>query len=470
MPIQYDEHMSDADAIMWNNERDPMLRSTILSVIAVDREPDVPRIGEAVDRSLATIPRLRQHVVLDPLRAATPAWRVDEHFDLRYHLRHVALPGQGTMRDLLDLAEPIAMQAFDKDRPLWELYRVSGLEGGRAALLIKLHHAISDGVGLVRMTASLVERSPEPEVHPETRRRASAGELAVPEHGAFFESLHALRYRAETEIGRTARLVQALGRGARDLTADPVGTARSAAELAASVARTLRPVSEPKSKLMHKRSFGVRFAEIEYPLDRLKAAARLVDGTLNCVFVGGVTGGMRRYHEKHGASVETLRMTMPINVRTGEPGEHAGNQFSPARFEVPVALADPVERMRQIAAAGARERHEPALPLVSEVACLVGELPSVVAVNLMGSMLKAIDLVTSNVPGPPFPVYASGARVERMFGFGPLSGAASNITLFSYDGSVYIGVNTDPAAIPDADVFLECLRAGMEEVLAVAAE
>lgn len=465
MPLRFEDHMSDADALMWNNERDPMLRSTILSVMLLDREPEASRLAEAVQLSLDAVPRLRQHVVLDPLHAAPPSWRNDENFDLRYHVRHVALPGAGTMRDLLDFAEPVAMQAFDKDRPLWELYRVSGLEGGRSAILIKLHHSISDGVGLVRMTASLVERSRDPEPHAKKRRRVSVGEEAEPELGPFYEALGALRYRAGTEIGRTGRLLQTLARSARDLAADPVSTARSAADLAGSIARTLRPVTHRLSPLMTGSSLGVRFEHLEYPLDALKAAARAVGGTLNSAFLGGVTGGLRQYHARHGKTVEALRMTMPINIRSGIEGDRAGNQFSPARFEVPIDLSDPVERMRQIAAAVSRERHEPALPLVDDIAGLLGELPELLTVNLFGSMLKAIDIVTSNVPGPPFAVYAGGARVEKMFGFGPLSGAAANLTLFSYDGSVYFAVNVDPAAVPDPDVFMECLRSGIDEVL-----
>lgn len=467
MPIRYDDHMSDADAIMWNNERDPMLRSTIVSLMVLDREPDPVRLDAAIERSLAAIPRLRQHVVLDPLRAAPPCWRGDENFDRRYHVRHVALPCRGSLRDLLDFAEPVAMQSFDKDRPLWEMYRIDGMEGGRSALLIKLHHTISDGVGLVRMTSSLVEREREPGPG-DSASMTSVAEAVEPEHGAFYEAVHALRYRAGSELDRTTRFLQALGRSAREFAADPAESARSASDLASSIIKTLRPVTQRLSPVMVGRSLGARFELLEYPLDALKAAARAVGGGLNCAFVGGVTGGLRLYHERLGHPVEQLRMTMPINIRSGEKGSRAGNQFAPARFAVPVDIPDPVERMRQIAAAAERERREPVLPLIDEVAGVLSELPEIVTVNLFGSMLKAIDLITSNVPGPPFPVFASGAKVEKMFGFGPLSGAATNITLFSYDGRVYVAVNMDPAAVVDMPGFIECLRDGMDEVLALA--
>jgi WS/DGAT/MGAT family acyltransferase len=466
--VRYESRMSDSDALLWNNERDPMLRSTILAVMVLDAAPDPARAAEAVQRSLARIPRLRQRVALDPLAAAPPRWERDPHFDLGYHVRHLRVPGQGRLRELFDLIEPIAMQAFDKDRPLWELYQVDGLDGGRSAVAIKLHHAVSDGVGLVRMTSSLVERTRDPEPRHGGAPRASLLE-APPEgpRGAFEAGLDALRYRAGRNLDRGSRAAAALARGAGRLLRDPAAALREAAQLTRSLARTLKPVSEPLSPLWRGRSLAVHFDAASVALDELKRPARAVGGTLNDAFVASVLGGLRLYHEHHGRPVEALRMTMPINLREGESGERAGNQFAPARFAVPVSIADPALRMRAIREAVRAQRAEPALPLSDEVAGVLARLPRALSVQLFGSLLKAIDFVTSNVPGPPFPVYLGGARVERMFGFGPLSGAALNVTLFSYDGSASLAVNTDPAAVPDPDFLMECIGKGVEEVLSV---
>jgi diacylglycerol O-acyltransferase len=360
------------------------------------------------------------------------------------------------------------MQAFDKDRPLWELHRVEGLEEGRTAIVIKLHHAVSDGVGLVRMTSSLVERSREPD--PSRRRKGASvlDEAAEMPRSPFEESLAALRHRAEANLDRTSRAAGALGRGLRGLLQDPVGTLGSAAKVGSSIARTLRPVSEPMSPLMRGRSLALHFDAFALPLDGLKLASKAVGGTLNDAFVAAVTGGLRRYHEHHGRPVAELRMTMPINLREGERGDRAGNQFAPARFAVPVSTADPVERMQRIRSGVSEQRAEPSLSIFEDVAAVLGRLPQSLAVSLFGSMLKSIDFVTSNVPGPPFTVYSGGARVESMFGFGPLSGAAANVTLFSYDGQVQIAINSDAAAIPDGSFFTECLVKGTDEVLSVA--
>jgi WS/DGAT/MGAT family acyltransferase len=219
---------------------------------------------------------------------------------------------------------------------------------------------------------------------------------------------------------------------------------------------------------MRGRSLAVRFDTFALALEDLKRAAKAVDGTLNDAFVGAVTGGLRRYHERHGRPAAELRMTMPINLRQGDEEGRAGNVFAPARFPVPVGVADPAARMRLIHELVSRQRSEPALAFLDDVTALLGRLPRVLSASLFGSMLKAIDFVTSNVPGPPFPVWASGARVEKMFGFGPLSGAAANVTLFSYDGQLHVAINTDPAAVPDPELFVQCLGEGVAEVLSVA--
>jgi len=463
---EYEDRMSPNDAILWQNEIDPMLRSTILSVLVLSESPDLERIDHAVQRALRHVPRLRQRVVEDPLGVAPPRWESDPNFALRYHWRRVRISGEGSERDLLDLAQPLAMQAFDKDRPLWEMLLVEGLEGGRAALVMKLHHAISDGVGLLRMTSSLVERDAEPRApkQGDERRRGSSSVLEdhreTPELGPFDRMLDAMRHRVDENLRA--------GQAIRRIWTETLFHPRRALETTRSIARTLRPVTEPMSPILRGRSLEQHFDVLEVKLETFKQASKGVGGSLNDAFVGAMTGGLRRYHQRHGRPVDELRMTMPINLRAGDSGRRAGNQFAPARFSVPIGIEDPAERMSRIGELVAEQRGEPALPHLDQITGVLGRLPLRMTVGLLGSMLKSIDFVTSNVPGPPFPVFAGGAHVERMFGFGPLSGAALNLTLFSYDGVCQIGVNMDCAAVRDPEVLVECLREGVAEVLALA--
>jgi diacylglycerol O-acyltransferase len=465
--VRYEDHMSINDALMWRIERDPILRSTVLSVWILDRAPDRERFNAMVRRTEAVVPRLRQHVVEDPLGVAPPTWADDPNFEFDYHVRHARCPGAGTLRDVLDYAEPIMMQAFDKDRPLWELHVVDGMEDGRAAVLMKVHHAMSDGVGMVRMTEGLVERSRDDVVRmPEGGR--GAGAPPPVERGELFQIGGAVLHRASTALERGRRAAAAVGRGLSSLAEAPLATAEDALNTLTSVGRLMRPVSEPMSPLWRRRSMSQRLDTIEVPLDALKNAGRAAGGTLNDAFVAAVAAGLSAYHEQVGAAVEELRMSMPINLRSGEKGRQAGNQFIPARFGVPMNIDDPRERIGRIHELVQIQRGEPGLALVEEISAVISSLGEAGATRMVGSMMKALDFVTSNVPGPRFPVYTSGALIERMIPYGPTAGAAVNITLFTYNGNAAVGINMDRAAVEDPEALVGCLRTGFREVLALA--
>ena len=460
-PIVFEDRMSDSDALMWNVEKDPLLRSTIAVIWLVDRAPDRARLEAKIERASRTIPRLRQHVVSNPASIAPPRWEADPSFDLRYHMRWLRAPGAGELRDVLDFTAPVVMAGFDRARPLWELYVLEGMAEGRAALVLKLHHSLSDGVGLVRMTEAMVERKREPGRDPGPL--PPLAETAPMTQGQRFAD--ALGHELRRQLGRMQRSVRAARANLLGLARDPAALLRETAEAAASVGRMLRPVSEPLSPIMRGRSLSVRLDTLELSTEKLRAAAKLADGKLNDAFVAGVAGGLRMYHEAHGAPVESLRMTMPINVREGENAQVAGNQFAPARFPVPVGIANPLERMAAIRGLVAEQRAEPALGMLADISGVLNRLPTSVTTSLFGSMLKGVDFVTSNVPGPRFEVFMSGAKLDSVFGFGPLSGAALNVTLFSYSDRSYLGIASDPASVPDPDLLVACLHKGFDEVL-----
>jgi WS/DGAT/MGAT family acyltransferase len=458
--MRFEHRMSDADALMWTIEKDPLLRSTITSVALFDQAPDRDRLSRSVDRASRLVPRLRQRVVSNPMSIAPPRWEVDPNFDLSYHVRWVRAPRDGTLRDVLDLAEPIAMQGFDRARPLWEVAVVEGLEGGRSALVLKLHHAITDGVGGVKLAMHLfdldrdgTDQGPMPEVPPVN----------------VLNPLQRLRdgfdHERRRQLGIARRSLQGAVKAVTTVLADAPGTAREVVSTAGSVGRLLAPATHPLSDVMTGRSLSVRFDALRLPIADLKLAAKRADGKLNDAFVAGVTGGLRRYHLRHGSSVRDLRMSMPINIRNEDTADLAGNQFAPARFAVPITIDDPLRRMRTIRELVAGQRAEPALNLAAPLASVLYRLPATVSTGIFGSMLRGIDFVTSNVPGVPVPVFLAGARMEAQFPFGPMAGSATNITLMSYLDEVQIGINTDPAAVPDGDVFVACMEEGFAEVL-----
>jgi WS/DGAT/MGAT family acyltransferase len=457
--ITFEPRMSDSDALMWSIEKDPLLRSTITSVFVLDRAPDRERFRRRIDRLSRIVPRLRQRVLGHPYSIAPPRWAVDPNFDLAYHLRWMRTIDEGTLREVFDIAEPIAMQGFDRARPLWEFTVVEGLEDGRAAVIAKIHHSITDGVGGVKLMMELLdlERSPSgvdvlPDAPPadvpsETRRVADA-----------------FAHEARRGLGGLRSLATGLVASAGRAMEDPVGVGMQAATTTGSLIRLISPATEPLSPVMRGRSLSVRFDLLQVELDPVKRASKLVAGRLNDAFVAGVAGGLRRYHEHHGRHVDLLRMTMPISVRTEATLNRAGNQFVPARFPVPVGIEDPIKRMSAIRELVEQQRAEPALSMSDGLASVLNRLPVTATTGLFGSMLKGVDFITSNVPGAPVPVYLGGGRVEAHVAFGPMTGAAANITLLSYLGDCNVGITTDPAAVPDPDVFVDCLRDGFEEL------
>jgi len=400
-PIHFADRMSEADAFMWDIERDPALRSTITAIYTLDGPPDWERFMNNLERTTRQIPRLRQRVARDPLGLAPPRWEFDPHFDLRYHVRSLRASGDGSMRELLAMAEPIGMQSFDRDRPLWEFYKVDGLEGGRTGLIMKLHHAISDGVGMVRMTAGLMEKSPE--VGKRERKPMPEAPIAHPSSD-WDRMLDAAKYRFETNTKRNRAVAEAAGSSMLDLLRNPAKTWKRVSDTVASIGRMVRPISEPLSPVMTGRSLSVRFDMLEVPLAEMKRASKAAGGTVNDAFVGAVTGGLRAYHEALGAPVDELRMNMPINMRSEETASEAGNQFAPVRFAVPISIANPADRMRRIHELVDAQRGEPALPMMEGISGALASLPANGGTRLAGSMMKAIDFTTSNVPGPQFPV------------------------------------------------------------------
>jgi WS/DGAT/MGAT family acyltransferase len=464
---QFDLHMSDSDALMWNIEKDPVLRSTIVAVAILEAPPDFERLRRRYEQASHTIPRLRQRVLTPPMRIGPPRWADDPHFDLDFHLRRIVVPPPGNQRRLLDFVGPIAQTSFDRARPLWETTVVEGLDDGRAAVVMKVHHSVTDGVGGVELLAQLVDLDPGGgntiSVHERDHGQAPTEAL---EGGALVRDSIAHTTRRFMGIARRVPTIalDTVTSAARD----PFGSAVRAVDTARSVGRAVAPASSPMSPLMTRRGLGRRLDAFDVSLDDLRRAAKRAECSLNDAFVAAVIGGLAQYHGARGTEVDELRMTIPINIRH-EGSSAAGNHFAPARFAVPTAIVDPVERMHAVGALVRAWRQEPALALTDTLAGVLNRLPTSTTTALFGGMLKCVDFVTSNVPGAPMPVYLGGAEVERLYAFGPPSGAAVNVTLLSHVDTCCIGVVSDTTAVPDGSALLGELQRGFDEVLAAQA-
>lgn len=457
---RFDLHMSDSDALMWNIEKDPLLRSTIVTVLLLDRAPDWAALVKRVDAGTKAIARMRQRVATPMLRVGPPMWSADPHFDLAFHMTRVR-SSDGTIESVLDIARNSAMAGFDRARPLWQYTVVEGLDDDRAAMILKVHHSLTDGVGGMKLLMMLFDLERD-------GQSLSVGE-AAPEL-AMFGGLdlitHSIKHQRRRAVGIVRRSLSSAGNITRAVLSSPRETAVEAGRAIGSVARFLEPATNPKSPLMASRSLARSLGTLEVPLDELKLAAKAAGGSLNDAYVAAVLGGLMKYHQFHGESPESLRMVMPISIRDEDAGL-GGNHFTPARFLVPMAIDDPTMRIAEVGRLSRWIRDEPAIALTDALAGVLNQLPTTLSTAIFGAMLKGADFVTSNVPGAPIPLYAAGAELERMYAFGPLSGAAANLTLLSHCGTACIGVNVDAVAIPDIETFLKAQRESFAEVLAL---
>ena len=453
-----DTYLSDAEAFTLHLERDPIFRSTIVAIAQLDRPPDWKRLHATIDRASRLEPNFRRRIspAAGPLVPAR--WVEDPDFDLTWHLRRIALPPPGTFDAVLDFARIAGMTSFDPARPRWEFTVVEGLTGGGAALVMKVHHALTDGIGGIQIARHVVDLD-----------RRGARRAPIPEPWSPSGDLAGRTVDAAThDVARAAGLLGGLARQLPGALAGwarrPLGTWSDVARNVGSVARFVRPITSTLSPVMTERRLGWRYHALDVPLPALKAAAAMAGGTLNDAFLAGIAGGMARYHRDRGTPVDELRVTMPISVRRPEdpPG---GNRITLVRLPLPVGDRSPLARMIAIDRATARWRAEPAVAWNQTIAGALNLLPVAVTAGL----LRHVDLLASNVPGFDVPVFVGGSRVEAFHAFGPTLGTSVNVTLMSYRDRCHLGITTDTGAVADPDHLVRCLDDAFAELMALAA-
>jgi WS/DGAT/MGAT family acyltransferase len=455
---RFDRKMSDAEGLMWRLDRDPHLTSTFANVTVVDRPPDAARLRQRMERATWVVRRLRQRVQPVPANLSAPVWVDDPDFDIDYHFRHIALPKPGTLRQLLDLANLIAWDSFDRTRPLWQFWVVDGLRGGKGALIEKLHHTIVDGEGGVQLAMQFLDLdrdAPEPPPLDPEQMTTEQAEEAPPD---LWREL----------LSGSLRVPLGLFRQVRDLLADPTGipdTGSAAADTVRNVLQQLGDTDAARSPLWTARSLRRRIEVLRAPFDETRGAAKKLGGTLNTAFLTAAADAAGAYHRRLGTPVDELRASMAVSTRTEQSGTNA---FSLARMLVPTGPMPIGERFAAIHAAAEDARQSSqAIPL-DTIATVTATLPTALLSRITRQQAQTVDFATSNVRGSREALYLAGAKVLENYPIGPLLGVAFNLTLLSYAHSLDMAVNIDRAAVAEPELLRACLAKSFKSLAAIA--
>lgn len=447
------------DLLMHRGEANPRTRSGIMALEILETTPDWERFRTRFENASRKVLRLRQKVVMPTLPTAPARWVVDPDFNLDFHVRRVRVPEPGTLREVLDLAEVMLQSPLDISRPLWTATLVEGLDGGKAATLLHLSHAVTDGVGATAMFAEIYDLEREPAPRP-------APPLPVPEditgNDLMREGIsHLPGALAEGVIGAVSGGLALIGRMVRN----PGTAVFDVIDYARSGRRMMRPAAEP-SPLLRRRSLSTRTEAVEMKLGDLHRAARAAEGSINDAYLSGLCGALRRYHEELGVPINSLPMAVPVNLRA-EADPAGGNRFAGVNLAAPVGVADPVVRIQKIRKQMISRREEAAIDMIGAVAPVLTLLPDAALQSMSGSVI-ASDVQASNVPIYPGDTYIAGAKVLRQYGIGPLPGVAMMVVLVSRGGYATITTRYDRASILYPETWARCLREGFDEVLALA--
>lgn len=424
---------------------------------------DIDRIKTHIASKLQYIPRYRQRLAYVPYNRA-PVWIDDDSFNFDYHVRHTSLPRPGTDEQLKELAGHIVSQQLDRAKPLWELWVAEGLEGGRFAIIAKIHHCMIDGISGVDLTTILLNVAPTSEVEKtpdwEPRPAPTPTELAV------------------AELARTAR------RGIDSVTS--LGdTVRSGREVMGSLSQKLTAVSNslksgwltPSARTPLNPDIGPnrRFDWTEISLDRVKAVKNALGGSLNDIVLATATGAIRHFleNERHYSTegVE-FRAMAPVSVRKPNQRGTLGNQVAMWLVGLPIDEPDPAVRLQKIAAATTHlKKTDQALGASTLVELSRGTpLPLLsLATRLASNSVRPFNLTITNVPGPQFPMYLLEAKMIANFPIVPLwVQHGLGIALFSYDGRLLWGLHADYDAVPDTEAFKRAIHISFEALEAAA--
>jgi WS/DGAT/MGAT family acyltransferase len=421
---------------------------------------DYDRLVSLIEDRIGLVPRYRQKIRWVPGHLANPVWVDDSDFDITYHVRRSALPRPGSDAQLHELVGRLMSRRLDRSRPLWEMYLVEGLSGGRIAVITKTHHAMVDGVSAVDIGQVILDLTPTPRDVPDSLWMPAPAPGTV---GLVADAVADL-IRRPTAAADTVRM------GVLDVRTTTTRLLGAIGGLVAAARTAARPA--PASPMNVPIGEQRRFAVARTDLDDYKRVRKAHGGTVNDVVLATVAGALRSWLMSRGEAVtnaSTLRAMVPVSVR-GDRDPALGNRVSSFLVDLPVGEPDPVVRLSQVSYAMKAHKDSGQSVGADVLVALGGFAPptlhSLGARVASGVTRRLFNLVVTNVPGPQFALYAASAQLLEMFPVVPLAkGQGLCIGLTSYNGGVFYGLNADRDALPDVDVIGSLLEESLAELV-----
>jgi WS/DGAT/MGAT family acyltransferase len=452
--------VQDAAFLHIENGNNPMH----IGSVAVLEGP-APAYGDLVRliaRKLPLVPRYRQKVRFAPGGVGRPVWVDDPHFQILYHIRHTAVPPPGGRDELRNLAGRVFAQTLDRGKPLWELWMVEGLQDGRWAVISKVHHCMVDGVSATDLLTVMFDSTDAPELTPEASEWTPESEP-----GTFTVAAHAMVRTVADPFGRLRDVSGGLRviAGPRARLAEGAALLRSLAEWSRRSATSLNGPIGP-----HR-----RWSWAEAGLDDVATVRHGLGGTVNDVVLAAITAGFRSLLLRRGEDISNrvVRTLVPVSVRADSERGVYNNRVSGIFPGLPVSIADARERLAAIAAQLSMLKGSKQAVAGDVLVKLAGFAPPMLL--SLGARLaartpqRALQTVTTNVPGPQTPLYVVGRRMVYSYPYVPIMGSVRiSVAIFSYCGRLFFGITGDYDTVTDIDVLRDGIEEGMRELVVAA--
>ncbi|MCM2326620.1 MAG: wax ester/triacylglycerol synthase family O-acyltransferase [Lysobacter sp.] len=464
MPEVRRERISGVDTA-WLRMDLPTNLMVIVGVLMFEGRLDVKQVRRTLDRRFLAFPRFRQRAVQDPTGAW---WEDDPDFDMDSHVHQVALPGGAGKAELQAFVSDLASTPLDFSKPLWQFHLVDNYAGG-SALVMRIHHCYADGIALVQVMLSMTEKTARASL-------ALRAERFDADRGGEADLWEQILRPVTGALESASRVGRNLLDQGREIAANPAaaqealeGATRKGMDFAGELARLALMGSDSPTRFKGRLGARKRVAwATPVPLEEVKVMGKALGCSINDVLLAMATGALRDYLASKGDAVDGLgiRAIVPVNLRGNGGGRELGNRFGLVFLDLPIGIDHPLERLYEVRRLmqSLKGSYQPLIVL--GLLHTVGYGPRILQEQVTALLSQNASAVMTNVPGPQYPIYFAGRRIEELDFWVPQSGGIGmGVSILSYNGRIQFGLIADAGLVPDPDRIVERFQGELDKLM-----